>query len=254
MCGASCELRVASCSIIYKYRFIPVYVAVICLLVSCGGAEIQPLTLNAPPWRNGETSVYQITDSNGVAAGTARYELAASDGWTIRREIVAQGATETVVIDVSQAELRPQNSLLTRVNPDGEQRVKSTYNSGGVDMELTSVQNITTYQHFDIPSDAREQETLFHVVRALPLATGYATQINSFVTTSGRIDRVTVQVMKAETITVPAGTIDAWVVELETRTGKTSAWIERAAPQRLIKYVDGGNGGTFELSEYTPGE
>ena len=89
---------------------------------------------------------------------------------------MAQGTTEVVVVVVSQNGLRPQSSLLTRINKDGQQIVQSTYGSGGVDTVLTSVQNITTYDHFNVPSDALDVDTVLQVVRALPLTEGYATR------------------------------------------------------------------------------
>ena len=166
---------------------------------------------------------------------------------------MAQGTTEVVVVVVSQNGLRPQSSLLTRINKDGQQIVQSTYGSDGVDTVLTSVQNITTYDHFNVPSDALDVDTVLQVVRALPLAEGYATRLNSFGTTTGRVERVTVQVIQQELVTTPAGDFDTWQVALETPTTKTSAWIGRNDARLLVKYVDGRNGGTFVLSEYKAG-
>ena len=225
----------------------------------CGQPEVQPFALAATPWSAGEATVYQVTDINGAAAGTARYTLTMGAGenspesWTIQREIMAQGTTEVVVVVVSQNGLRPQSSLLTRINKDGQQIVQSTYGSDGVDTVLTSVQNITTYDHFNVPSDALDVDTVLQVVRALPLAEGYATRLNSFGTTTGRVERVTVQVIQQELVTTPAGDFDTWQVALETPTTKTSAWIGRNDARLLVKYVDGRNGGTFVLSEYTAG-
>ena len=62
------------------------------------------------------------------------------------------------------------------------------------------------------------------------------------------------QVIKQEQITTPAGNFDTWQVTLETPTTKTSAWIGRDDAHPLVKYVDGRNGGTFVLGEYTAGE
>jgi len=75
--------------------------------------------------------------------------------------------------------------------------------------------------------------------------------LNSFSPATGLLDRVTVQVVKAESVTVPAGIFATWQVELDTGNSKSQAWIGRDAPNPLVKYVDGGNGGTFELREYS---
>jgi hypothetical protein len=230
------------------------------LLAACGGAEIQPLTFTPTPWLAGEVSQYQITDVNGQPAGTARFaiEQGASgreDGWSIRREIAAQGTNEVVTVEMSNA-LRPITSTLIRTG--GLQRaqevVKATYDSGRVDMELTTAQNVTTYQRVNITSDARDGWVLLPVLRALPLAERYATRINSFVPILGRLETFTVTVLGSEQVTVPAGTFATYKVELSARDHKTTAWYTQDAPHVLVKYVDGRNRGTFELTEYQPGE
>ncbi len=241
------------------------WLAVICLaalflLVACGQPEIQPLNFNAPPWRAREISNYQVTTGNGSAAGTARFTLLPGDtqrnpgGWSIQREIDSQGAHEVVIVEVDQADFSPSSTSLTRVSSQGQESEKVTYNNGGVDIELTSVMSVTTNHHIDVPSDIRVEPTLAQLVRALPLAANYATRLNSFSPATGTLDRVTVQVTKQEQITVPAGTFDAWRVELKTNTSTSSVWIERAAPHVLVKYIDGRSGGTFELVAYKPGE
>lgn len=231
------------------------------LLVSCNQPQIQPLTFASTPWGAGEVSEYQITDVNGQPAGTARFTIERGesqqngDGWSIRREIAAQGTTEVVTVEMNNG-LRPITSTLVRTG--GLQRVqesvKASYDSGQVDMELTTAQNVTTYQRVNITSDARDGWVLLPVVRALPLAERYATRINSFVPILGRLETFTVAVVGGEQVAVPAGTFAAYKVELSARDHKTTAWFTQDAPHVLIKYVDGRNRGTFELTEFQPGE
>jgi hypothetical protein len=229
------------------------------LLVACNRVEIQPLTFAQTPWLAGEVSQYQITDVNGQPAGTAQFtieqgEEQEQDGWSIQREIAAQGSNEVVTVELNSV-LRPITSTLVRTG--GQQRVqesvKATYDSGRVEMELTTAQNVTTYQRVNITSDARDGWVLLPVLRALPLADRYATRINSFVPILGRMDTFTVSVVGSEQVTVPAGTFTTYKVELSARDHKTTAWFSHDAPHVLVKYVDGRNRGTFELTEFQPG-
>lgn len=228
------------------------------LLAACGQPDIQPLSFNRAPWRAGESSTYQITAQNSVA-GTARFDMLQGDhksnagGWSLRREIQAQGVQEFFTVEVDQEDLRPSTSILTRISDQGKSSEQATYNNGAVDIKLTSVMSVTTNHHIDVPSDIRVEPTLVQLVRALPLATGFATRLNSFVPATGLLERITIQVVKDEQITVPAGTFQTWRVELDTGTSKTSIWIGREAPYPLVKYIDGRNEGTFELVEYKPG-
>lgn len=228
------------------------------LLASCGGPELQPLSLNAAPWGAGEISQYKVTDVNGVVAGTARYDITAGEsqtnpnGWTIRREIAAQGDNEIAAVEV-KADLSPKTSVLIRTGTQGQQIVKATYLGSEVAMELTS-QAVTTVQNTSVPSDVYDEYMLWQLGRALPLAEGYATQLNTFHTVTGEQNRVTVQVLKAEEVTVPARTYTTWQVEFTLGTRKTTAWFTQDERHTLVKYVDGRNGATFELTDYQPGE
>lgn len=231
------------------------------LLVSCNRAEIQPLTFAQTPWTAGEISQYQITDLNGQPAGTVRFDIGRGesqqngDGWSIRREIAAQGTNEVVTVEMNNA-LRPISSMLIRTGglQQVQETVKASYDSGQVDMELTTAQNVTTYQRVNITSDARDGWVLLPVLRALPLAERYATRINSFVPILGRMDTFTVAVVGSEQVSVPAGTFATYKVELSARDHKTTAWFTQDAPHVLVKYVDGRNRGTFELTNFQPGE
>jgi hypothetical protein len=226
------------------------------LLAGCSKSEVQPLQFNSAPWQPNEVSIYQLTDLNGNYAGTARYDITQpqADVWNLRREINAQGTQEIVVVDMSKEGFRPLDSTLIRITRDGREQVSAKYSSSQVDMELTTKMDITTNQRVSVPSDAREQATLVMLLRALPLAEGYAVRLNVFLPVVGILDRVTVEVVKQEQVTTPAGTYDTWYVQMKTQDSKTEAWVETQAPYPVVKFVDSRNGGTFELSEFQPGQ
>jgi hypothetical protein len=94
---------------------------------------------------------------------------------------------------------------------------------------------------------------LLPIVRALPLQADYATRLNSFLPIVGRQETYVVAVIKDEQATVPAGVFATWKVELATNEFTTTAWFTQAAPFTLVKYIDGRNGGTFELTNFAPG-
>lgn len=231
------------------------------LLSACSAnPEVQPFKYGAVPWADGEVSLYQITDVNDDYAGTARYDITAGgrhvtpDDWTIRREIVAHGDNEIVVVEAMDMGLRPKYAMLVRANADGSERVETTYTGSQVDMKLTTVRDVTTYQRSSIPSDARDQRTILMLARLLPLANGYATRFNSYLPVADLLDRVTLQVVKREEINVPAGAYDTWRLRFDVGDSKTEAWIGVEPPFPLVKYVDGRSRGAFELMEFRPGK
>jgi hypothetical protein len=226
------------------------------LLAACARQpEIQPLRFDSAPWQSNESSTYQLTDLNGNYAGTARYDLTRLENelWNLRREINAQGTQEIVVVDMGDEGFRPIQSTLIRVARDGTEVVNTAYSGSDANLELTTKQNIMTVQRISIPSDAREHATLMMILRALPLAEGYAVRLNIFLPVAGLLDRVTLAVVGQEQISTLAGDYDTWHVRMETADSETEAWVSTQAPYPVVKFVDSRNGGTFELSEFQVG-
>lgn len=227
------------------------------LLAACGQPAITPLRVQAAPWADGEVSTYQITDIENKPAGTATITFTAGAtqiteaAWTMRREVAAQGDQEIVVVEMTASGLRPALSTLTRqLGGNRRELVKSTYNQGQVDLELTTAKDITTYERINVPSDVRDQRTLLALVRSLPLANGYATQVNSFLPVADLLERTTIHVTGQEQVQTPAGAYESWRVELTTNDSESQAWVSTSAPYILVKFVDGRTGGVYELRDY----
>jgi hypothetical protein len=227
------------------------------VLAACGRPTPAPLLFNPAPWQSGETHRFAVTSAEGQPAGELTFTI--DEGvndvgerlWVIERSTQALGDEEVSTVKVSEQGYRPQSSYLQRSNADGEEAVDALYSSGQVDLTLTTKQNVLTVQRTQVPSDARETVTLPMIVRALPLAKNYATQLNAFLPVANLLDRVTVTVIGEETVQAPAGSYKTWVVELDTGGSKSKLWIAQEPPYPLIKFVDGRNKGTFELSEYS---
>jgi hypothetical protein len=232
-----------------------VLVATLVLVAGCGSPEPVPLIFNQVPWADGEVSTFRVTDLNGAFAGTSRYDLTrrTEGGWSVRRETVTQGDQEIVVVSVGESGLRPTDSTLVRITPAGTEQVQTVYAGSQANLLLTTKQDITTNQAIAVPSDVRDQQMVFMLLRALPLAANYATRINLFLPVVPLMERVTVAVKAQEDVTVPAGSFSTWRVELKIGDNLSRAWIDTQAPYRLVKYLDGRNRGTFELTEYVAG-
>jgi hypothetical protein len=240
----------------FKSRLQPICLILLFLFSACAAPEVQPLRFNAAPWTNGESHEFNAFDLNGERAGTLRFDVTSigENAWSIRREIVAQGTQEIVVVEAAEPGFRPTSSLLVRIDNEGREQVRSTYNRGQVDIQLTTKREIVTYERVNIPSDARDQRTLFMLLRALPLAQGYSVRINTFLPVASLLDHVTIVVDGQEQVETPAGSFTAWHVELSTGDSVSEAWIGVDAPFPLIKFIEGRNRGTFELAAFTPGD
>ena len=226
------------------------------MLAGCSRPTPTGLIFNPAPWQDGEQHTFRLTDVDGNRAGTATFTMTGGTNdageamWSIERIISAQGDTEQIAMKVAASGFRPQTSYLERSNAAGTETVDAQYDGPAVNMELTSRADVMTTQRVEIPSDAREMASLPMIVRALPLARGYATKLNAFTPIVGLLDRVTVSVVGDEQVTVPAGTFDTWVVTADTGDAVTRLWVAKDAPYPLVKYIDGRNKATFELQEF----
>ena len=228
-------------------------------LAACGGSDIQAMIPGPAPWNNGEVSTYRIIDLNDAYAGIGTFYIMAGstlvgpDGWTITREIKAQGEDETVVVQTSAKGVRPKWSMLIRNDGGGRQAVETTYDGSDANLVLTTRRDVVSYERIQVPSDVRDQRTLLLLARSLPLTKGYATRFNSFLPVAGLLDRITLTVKNQQTISVDAGTFDTWYVTLNTTDSQIEAWIGVEAPYPVIKFVEGRSGATFELSDFQSG-
>ena len=249
------------------------------LILSSCSARPQPLVFGEPVWADGETSSYRVSNREDRIVGTATFCVAAlqstscssesdaqsisqvqrdeqrlqDDGWTLIREINDAGASERVIIEMQPVGYRPVHSYLVRTGGGGQQVVEAQIAGAQVEIALTNRQGATVYERVQAPSDIRDERTLLLILRALPLAQGYATRINSFLPIVGQMERVAVQVRGAETISVPAGSFETWAVELKSNERTTRAWIARNAPFPVVKFIDGRSQATFELTSFYAG-
>jgi hypothetical protein len=233
--------------------------ALAAMLSACSQAQPVPLLFQDAPWANGEQHTLSLTDSDGQQVGSAVYTLTSTAGsggeplWAFAREINAIGSQEVITVTMDAQGFRPQASRLVRVNQGAQESVEASYNAGQVDMSLTTRQNVMTVQRAQVPSDSRETVTLPMLLRALPLANGYATQINVYMPIAAQLERIAVQVTGEETVATDAGSFATWVVKLQSRDSESTAWIAKEAPYMLVKYLDGRNNATLELTEYQAG-
>ena len=75
------------------------------------------------------------------------------------------------------------------------------------------------------------------VVATLPLAEGYSTTFRNFDAQAQQVRPVQLKVLGSEKVTVPAGTFDAFKVEVATSGGPTATYWIAKDPRRVVKVV-----------------
>ena len=77
-------------------------------------------------------------------------------------------------------------------------------------------------------------------IAALPIAAGYTTTFRNFDIMSQKVNPRQLKVVGSEKVTVPAGTFDAWKIEITPADGgsgeSTTLWVDKTS-RRAVKSV-----------------
>ncbi|MBN2004193.1 MAG: CPBP family intramembrane metalloprotease [Anaerolineae bacterium] len=209
-----------------------------------------PLQLEPAPWETEATWRYTVTNAVGEECGETTCRLTpGTDGFTLTCEDAWQ-----------PYEVHP-NSSSTYINNIVTR--KSTYHWDRKDLTLTAAAEsatltgsatltltattaadglrITSTQNVTAPAEALLEGEWAWRLAALPFADDYKGGTASLATRYGLLQEARVRLRGHEPVETPAGSFDAWRVELALpEAGQTfTAWYDANAPHTLVKYDDG---------------
>lgn len=239
--------------------FILAVAGLVALGVAAGCAAPQePLVVTAP-WGDGEHSVLELTDTaTGAAYGTTDVQWSADadspGGWILERVLDESRGTEAWILHVG-SDLVPTLAEADVNDPSGADVawMAVKYGDGQATVNGGGAAGASGSSQFDLPEPPFfDLAQVMEILRALPLAEGWSARLY-FVTPISPSDSGLCQVTVTgrETVTVPAGTFDCWVVEENGPGEKT--WIAVEAPHQLVKFQVEGQGVTGALAEYEAG-
>jgi hypothetical protein len=90
-----------------------------------------------------------------------------------------------------------------------------------------------------VPENAVDNDQLLMTLRALPFSEGYITNYVIVNTINATKVNGTFTVQPQETVTVPAGSFNAWKVEMSFGQTTQYAWYQVDSPFKLVKYDNG---------------
>ncbi len=210
---------------------------------AAGGSNAPALTLGAAPWQDGEQAVYNVLDKNGSSVGTSTFAFKSDGGaWVLSTHDALSSVDQGATIHIDAQTLRPLSIEKTIKAQGTDATVSATYPAGAGRLPIMAVVNGKNKSAaVDVPANLLDNDQLLMTLRAAPLAEGYqASFVNVVVANATKIN-TTVRVLGSETVTVPAGTFDAWKVELSFGGTQQTAWYEQAAPHRLVQYQNAGS-------------
>jgi len=229
-------------------------------LAGCGGGgaggQAAPLVLTTP-WKAGEVTKLEMRAlDTGAVIGSWELEVAArpgGGGWVLTTRTVSPQGSEVWTVEVG-ADLLPVSTGLDARDGAGREIavLKAVYGDGKVVINARSSGKDQPPTTVKLPAPPYfDNEEVVAVLRCLPLADGLKVQLDDIVTRTAAKRRVQATVTGKETVTVPAGTFECWVLEF-TGLGQ-KAWIAAAPPNQLVRYENTAAKVRSVLVEYTPG-
>jgi hypothetical protein len=194
------------------------------------------LALGPVPWVDGERLQMALTLQTGLDIGTVelRADLVDADGrkvWRVGRRM-AGGGHMLSSVDVDAETFQPLSSYWRHTLLG---TVSATFKPGEVELRREGTDEPTTVRPGKVAFD---NEEVMHMMRRLPLRTGYKVSLPVITTLGGgAVIGIGLEVQKKETIETPAGTFECFKVALDVGQ---NFWISDDEHRYLIKFDAGG--------------
>lgn len=215
--------------------------------LACSSGEAGPPTSDVagtPPWTTDENWFYELVDEDGEELGQAVLSVEIVDGETrLWQEFESDDAEDTTIVTVESATLKPIASEREIRQPDGdEERIEVEYTEEGALIR----QGDDKQSGLSVPEHSYDNDTSLFLWRTLPFAEGYEGSYNTIITNHRTRQKVNLRVTGRETVTVPAGTFEAWRLEITTSNARQLAWYADTPQRQLVRY-DNDRDVIFEL-------
>ena len=202
------------------------------------------------PWPDQEQAHYQLLDRKSkkeMGEGTLsvtkqgdQYELSQSFQG-------AEGSSDESTVTVDAQTLKPLSFHRKLVLPNQTEEVEGDYDAALGVVNITEVKG-----EEDRPVPLRlaknyyDNDTSLFLWRAIPFAEGYTAAYYTVLTGSRAQAVVEIEVTGKEEVTVPAGTFQAWKMEIRSSGVKQFAWFADTPQRPLLQYNN-----SFQLFQLT---
>jgi uncharacterized protein DUF3108 len=221
-----------------------------CALACSGSTPQLSHVFVAPPWQGAESYNYNLLDQGnnltgtcvlktvpGPAAGQTQLEYPCGNGSgdTDNRLVIVDAKTLTPVSSTRTTYDKKKNSTTTVTSEYSDGKVELKFNDNGT---LHSVTRQLPGPTKDSPDPGYyDDAALFWVVRGIPLQKGWQgayTDINASAS-GGQVFTAALKVEATGTLTVPAGTFQAYRIQVETNSITQHFWVNAAAPHQVLR-------------------
>jgi len=199
------------------------------------------------PWTVGEESSYTIVEDDGEPLGTGVLKIEEDEEGRLRlvQEYGNPEFTDRLVLVTEAATLKPITVERVITGDEGVLRIEGRYFGGIVEVERTVIQDDKEERRTDrlnVPEHSYDSASSVFLWRTMGLGEGFRAAYNNLATAVVRKPQriqVTTRVAGRETVEVPAGTFEAWRVEIRSSGVEQTAWYATGGSRPLVKYDNG---------------
>ena len=216
------------------------------MAMACGG-ETTLLCgreiVSAIPWSGPETFRYRLLQGDELK-GSGELHLE-RDGDTLvltqRFEFPEEGLSDDVSAVVDPATLRPLEVRRVIDGPEGERACRADYDGSMVTVEQEAKDDART-DRFAVPARSYDSWSDLFLWRALAFSEDYQAKYSDILSctlTKPQVVSVVLKVKGIEAVSVPAGTFDAWRLEIRSGGRTQKAWYADDSARTLVRYDNG---------------
>ena len=193
------------------------------------------------PWPSSEQARYRLMDGNDER-GSGVLTVASQDGGvTFRQAFENEDFSDEAEAVADSATLEPRSVQRVIDGPDGKRHWEVTYGESSATVVQTSEKD-RREDDVSVPTRAYDSWTDVFLWRTIDFRDGYEASYSDVLSATLARPQVisqTLRVKGKETVEVPAGTFEAWRLEIRSADGKQEAWYADTATRPLVRYDNG---------------
>ena len=227
-------------------RPLTLLVLIVAFGVACSGDEdnlVANEVVSDIPWPSRETSRYRLLQGDDFK-GSGELSIEQRDGVLVLTqdfEIPDEEVTDGVAVELDPDTLRPKTVQRTIDGPEGERRCEATYREGGVTVEQRAGEDERT-DELDLPKQHYDSWSDLILWRTLEFFEGEELRYVDVLSCSlakPDVLSVVLKVKEIEEVTVPAGTFQAWRLDIRSGGKTQRAWFADDEARTLVRYDNG---------------
>jgi hypothetical protein len=215
---------------------------------ACSPSKVETTDVAGPvPWADHEEAHYQLVGGDGEEQGMGVLSIQREgDAFRLDLDYSDNSNSDQTQVVVAADTLKPQSLHREILNEGETEVVEAEYGP-----EEVTIRSGGRQSFLRLPDHYYDNDSALFIWRTLPFADGLVVHYNTVVTNRRRTAVVTLKVVGHEEVEVPAGSFDAWRLEIRSGSIRQVAWYADNERRYLVKYD---NSQQVFLLEETPSE